>query len=77
MQVVRPDRSPCSKRLLAQHLCHRLVRQCHVQSNDSPRKTLRALRQILFFILHSSFCIQKYSGSLPGFHLMLQPMLGF
>ena len=28
-----------------------------------------------FFIL--SFLIQKYSGSLPGFHLMLQPMLAF
>jgi hypothetical protein len=36
----------------------------------------RALRST-FCILHSSFAIQKYSGSLPDFHLMLHPMLAF
>jgi hypothetical protein len=34
-------------------------------------------RTFAFIIHHSSFFIQKYSGSLPGFHLILQPMLGF
>jgi hypothetical protein len=48
----------------------------HIQPYYPSRKRLRARPQVLFFILHSALCIQKYSGSLPGFHLMLQPMLG-
>jgi len=30
-----------------------------------------------FCVLHSAFCLQKYSGSFPGFHLILHPMLAF